>query len=90
MKAVIRQRDLVKKILSFGRRSEEEPRPVKVAPLVEETMDFLRSTLPSTIEIKQQIDAQTDMIMGDPTQIQQVVMNLVQNAADALESRRAP
>ncbi len=88
MKAVIRQKDLVKKILSFGRRSEEEPRPVKVAPLVEETMDFLRSTLPSTIDIKQQIDAQTDMIMGDPTQIQQVVMNLVQNAADSLGSQK--
>ncbi len=49
LKAVLRQRDLVKKILSFGRRIEEQMSPIKVAPLVEETLDFLRSSLPSTM-----------------------------------------
>ncbi len=86
LKAANRQRDLVKKILSFSRRSEQKLVPIKVAPLMEDTTDFLRSSLPSTIKIKLQIDAPTELIMGDPTQIQQVIMNLCQNATDALES----
>lgn len=73
LKAVLRQKDLVKKILSFGRRIEEELSPIKVAPLVEGTLDFLRSTLPSTIEINQHLDAQSDMILGDSIQIQQII-----------------
>jgi PAS domain S-box-containing protein len=86
MKAVYRQRDMVKKILSFGRMSKEELKPVHIATVVEETLAFLRSTLPSTVEIRQEINAHSDVIMGDATQIQQVVMNLVQNGADALVS----
>jgi len=88
MKAVIRQKDLIKKILSFGRQSEVEMKPLHVSPLVEETIDFLRSTVPSTIEIKYHLDAQGDAVMGDSTEIQQVIMNLVQNAADALGSQK--
>lgn len=88
LKAAYRQRALVKKILSFSRQSEQKLLPIHVVPLLEDTLDFLRSSLPSTMEIKQQIDAPCDMIMGDPTQIQQVIMNLCQNAADALESSK--
>lgn len=86
LKAAYRQKDLVKKILSFTRKSELKPVPLHVAPLLEDTLDFLRSTLPRTVELVQQVDAPSDMIMGDPTQVQQVLMNLCQNAADALES----
>jgi signal transduction histidine kinase len=88
MKSVIRQKDLIKKILSFSRRTEEELKPVKVAPLVEEALDFLRSTLPSSMTIKQQIDASSDMVVGDPTQIQQVILNLIQNAADSFPTSK--
>jgi CheY-like chemotaxis protein len=61
---------------------------MKVVPILEETMDFLRSSLPSTIDIQCNTDTQTDVIMGDPTKIQQVIMNLCQNAAYALESQK--
>ena len=88
LKAVYRQRDLVKKILSFSRQSEQKLLPIHVIPLLEDTLDFLRSSLPSTIEVKQQLDAPMDLIMGDPTQIQQVIMNLFQNAADAMPSQK--
>ncbi len=86
LKAVYRQRDLVKKILSFSRRSERVNEPVRVRPLLEETLTFLRASLPSTISIQENIHVQTDVVMGDPIQIQQVIMNLCKNAADALES----
>lgn len=86
LKAAHRQRDLVKKILSFGRRSELALQPVRVKPILEETISFLRSSIPSTIDILFRVDARSDMVMGDPIQIQQVVMNLCQNAKDAFES----
>jgi PAS domain S-box-containing protein len=88
LKAAYRQRDLVKKILSFGRRSDQILHSIKIKPLLEDSIDFLRSTLPSTIEISYQANEVSDLIMGDSTQIQQVIMNLFQNAADAMESNK--
>ncbi len=85
--AAYRQRDLVKQILSFSRRSEQRFTPISVKPLISETLAFVRSSLPSTIEIRQHIDAADDTVMGDATQIQQVIMNLCKNAADALPSQ---
>lgn len=86
--AAYRQRDLVRHILSFSRQKEQKFIPVKMPDLVRETLNFVRAMLPSTIEIRHRFDALSDTILGDPTQIQQIVMNLVRNAADSLESRR--
>jgi PAS domain S-box-containing protein len=88
MKAALRQRDLIKKILSFGRKGEQVLKPTRIKPLLEETLAFLRSSLPSTIEIQQRIEVQSDVVVGDPVQIQQVLMNLCGNAADALEGQK--
>jgi len=88
LKAANRQKDLVKKILSFSRRGEKNLRPIQVAPLLKETVSFMRSTLPSTIEIRHHIDTPAEMVLGDATQIQQVIMNLFQNAADAMPSQK--
>lgn len=88
LNAANRQRDLVKKVLSFSRGSEENLSPMHVAPQLKETVGFLRSTLPSTIEISCRIDTLSDVIMGDPVQLQQIIMNLFQNAADSLPSRK--
>ncbi len=84
--AAYRQKDLVKHILSFSRKSDSKFGPIRVMPLVQETLNFLRSTLPSTIEIRQYLQASPDTIIGDSTQIAQVIMNLCRNAADSIES----
>lgn len=86
VQAAYRQRDLVKQILSFSRQSEQKLIPVKVMPLLKEAFNFARSSLPSTIEIKQNIDVYSDVVMGDPTQIHQIIMNLIRNAADSFQS----
>ncbi len=83
-----RQRSLVKKVLTFSRLSEKILSPMHLAPQLEETVGFLRSTLPSTLDIRCRVEALSDVVMGDPVQFQQIVMNLVQNSADALSSRK--
>lgn len=85
-KAGKRAKDLVKQILTFARRSDEELKPVKVKPIVKEVLGFLRSSIPTTIEIKQNIKSESS-IMGNPTQLQQVLINLCTNAAKAMEEK---
>lgn len=79
-----RARDLVRQILAFSRRGERDLKPIEPAVIVKEALKLLRSTLPATIEIATQIDSRS-LIMGDPTQIHQIVMNLCTNAAYAME-----
>jgi signal transduction histidine kinase len=79
-----RQKDLVRHILSFSRQNGQNYIPIRVIPLVKECLNFIRSAIPSTIDIRQHIDASLDTIMGDSTQIYQVIMNLCKNASDAI------
>lgn len=85
--AAQRAKDLVKQILTFSRKSELELKPVLLQPVIQETVKFLRSSLPSTIEIRQHIDERCGAIMADSTQLQQVLMNLCTNAYHAMRDR---
>lgn len=87
LQAAYRQRDLVKQILAFSRRSEQQRKRVQVAPIVKEALHFLKASLPSTVDIQEHIHATCDTILGDPIQIHQVIMNLTTNAAEALGSK---
>ena len=84
-----RAKDLVKQILTFSRKAKQEKRPVQVSLLVKEALKLLRSSLPSTIEIRQFMDpdANESTTMADPTQIHQVLMNLCTNAAHAMRDK---
>ena len=83
LKAGIRARDLVRQILTFSRKTEEERNPVEVDLIIDEALKLLRATLPANIEIEKQLDSKA-VIMADPTQIHQVVMNLCTNADHAM------
>jgi PAS domain S-box-containing protein len=84
LKASRRARDLVQQILTFSRRSSQERKPVEIGPIVKETLKLLKATLPSTIEIRQRLESNSDVIETDPSQIHQVLMNLCTNAAYAM------
>jgi PAS domain S-box-containing protein len=80
-----RARDLVKQILAFGRQGEEGRKPIQLEHTIREVTQFLRASLPVTIEIRQQIEPGLDDVLADPVQIHQVVMNLCTNAGHAMQ-----
>ena len=79
----LRARDMVKQILTFSREGDQELTPLSLTPVVKESIQFLRSTIPSTIEIRTDIQ-DPDVVNADPTQIGQIIMNLGANAAHAM------
>ena len=83
LKASFRARDLVRQILTFSRRTESEFAPVDVHLIVKEALKLLRATLPSTIELRHAV-GNPGLVLGDPTQIHQIVMNLCANAYQAM------
>jgi len=84
-KAGERAADLVRRLLVFGRKSDELKKPVEVAPVVAETLKLLRASIPSSIDVVQSIDSRCGHVMADPTLIHQVVMNLCTNAYQAMQ-----
>ena len=83
--AANRAKDLVKQILAFSRQSETDKIPLQPAMVIKESLKLLRSSLPATIDIRQDIDAEAGLIHADPTRIHQIVMNLCTNAFHAME-----
>ena len=84
LSATNRAKELVQQILSFSRRSDRDRRAMDVVPVVKETLKFLRSTIPTTIEIQSNVPSSGCIIVGHPTDINQVLMNLGTNAAHAM------
>ena len=80
-----RAKDLVKQILTFSRDFEGEPRALRVQSVIKEALQLLRPTIPTTIEIRQRVDASTGPIFADPVQIHQIVVNLATNAYQSME-----
>ena len=87
IEAGIRGRELVRQLLAFIRKSEQEKKPLRLSSIVKETVTLLRATMPTTISIKVNTLGQSALILGDPTQIQQVIMNLCTNAAYAMREK---
>jgi len=88
LKAGFRGKNLVRQILTLSQQSEQERQPVQVEVIVVECLNLLRSSLPTTIEIRRNISANLGLVQADPTQIHQVIMNLCTNAAQSLVEQR--
>ncbi len=85
--AARRAQDLVQRILVFSRQNEGSKESIDLAIEVNEGLTFLRSLLPTTIEIRSDL-ASEQTILGDQTQIQQIILNLGTNASDAMVDER--
>ena len=87
LKAAHRAKDLVQQILTFSRQSGQERKPVEVHSIIEEALKLLRASIPASIEIIHKIDDDCHPVMGDATQIHQVIMNLCTNAYQAMQDK---
>jgi PAS domain S-box-containing protein len=86
-KASARASSLVRRILSFSRPDVQSREVVQLAPVVEEALKFLRPTLPAMIGIRSSFADDVPPVACDTAQIQQVVINLAMNAAQAIGAR---
>ena len=85
LKSGIRAKNLVQQILAFSRKQKLEQKPLQLKYIVKETLKLIRSTLPTDIEIKEDIVKDVGIVNADPTQMQQVIMNLCTNAGHAMQ-----
>lgn len=82
--ASLRAKDVVHQLLSFARKTKPEKKPTNIIPIIKESLKLLRSSIPTSIEIRQNITKNVDTILADPTQINQVLINLCTNADHAM------
>ena len=79
-----RGRDLANKILTFSRNAEQEARPIELVGSVRETLLFLRASLPTTISLREDFHFESGFVLGDPSGISQILINLCSNSAHAM------
>jgi PAS domain S-box-containing protein len=82
-KASLRAKDVVRNILSFARKTPAERTPIRISTVIKESLKLLRASIPTMIEIRQNISCEREMILADPTEVNQVLMNLCTNAVHA-------
>ncbi|HVN97421.1 MAG TPA: PAS domain S-box protein [Syntrophorhabdaceae bacterium] len=87
LKSSMRARDLIKQILIFSRKSSYDRSPLSLTPLIKETIQFLRASIPTTIKMDLAITASSDTILASPVEVQQILMNLATNASLAMQER---
>ncbi|MCF8055322.1 MAG: response regulator [Desulfocapsa sp.] len=79
-----RAAELVKQLLTFSRQGEQELQPVRIQYVIQETLKLLHASIPTTIEIREDIDYSCAPILADSTRIHQILLNLCTNAKSAM------
>jgi PAS domain S-box-containing protein len=87
LEACLRAKDVVKQILAFSRPDDVDLRPVKISPIIREALKFLRSSISANIDIQQDIKAESDVVAADPVKINQVIINICNNAFYAMKEQ---
>ncbi|MCG8638551.1 MAG: PAS domain S-box protein [Desulfobacterales bacterium] len=86
--AGLRAKSLVNQILTFSRREETRITPMALSPFVKEVIRFLQATLSKYIKIEYQQKIKSGFVLANPIQMQQILMNLCTNAAQAIGQKR--
>lgn len=87
LRATYRAKELVRQILAFSRKGEQEMKSMRIQCVVKEALKLLRASLPASIEIQQRIGVDCRPILADPTRIHQIILNLCTNASHAMEAK---
>lgn len=83
--ASLRGKNVVKQLLSFSRKSILEKQSVDMAEAIEESIGFLRASMPANIQFKNNIPKNCHAIIADQNQLNQLLINLCNNAAQSME-----
>ncbi len=75
---------IVQQLLNFSRKSHQELGPIEIIPVIQNAIELLRAMIPSSIEIRPNLQATRETVIADPVQINQVIMNLCINASQAM------
>jgi PAS domain S-box-containing protein len=87
LEAGLRGRDLIRRMLAFSRKMEQEKKPILLGGVVTEAIGFCKSTSPSTVRFKVRIEPDVGRVLADPAQMEQVVLNLCTNAVQAMRDK---
>ncbi len=82
--ASLRARDIIRQIMSFSRKTQTVRKPINLSDVVHESLKLIRSTVPTNIDIQQKILANSEKILADPTEINQILINLCSNSVHAM------
>ena len=85
-----RAADMIRQMLAFVRKEERQLSAVPMRPFMKEILKLARSSIPENIAIQTSLGEQDFHILGDASQMQQIMLNLLVNASHALEGRPAP
>ncbi len=85
--ACLRGKDLVLQLLSFTRKSPEKKQPIDLPEIAKDAVKFLRASIPANVEFKERFSEDCPPLTGDRTHIHQLVVNLCNNAAQAMEDK---
>lgn len=85
--AGLRARDVVKQLLSFSRQDDAVKKVMDFTSIVQESIKFIRSSIPANIKIEQNLSVDTCPVIGNNTEINQLLINLCNNAVDALPEK---
>jgi len=85
-----RAADMIKQLLAFARKGSTSMEPLSLAPYIKDTLRLIRISVPENIHIHQEFCSEDLLIVGDATQLHQVLLNIVTNARDATEGSDNP
>ncbi len=82
--AAFRAKELVQHLLTFCRETDQDKRHIRIAPILNSVISFMKPDFPSSIELKMDLKEETGTVLADTAKIQQLILNLCQNAVQAM------